>query len=113
VQAAVEAARQWLQLVDRGEIDKSWESAASYFKRAVTREQWLQSMSAARTPLGDVVTRELRSSTYTTALPGAPDGEYVVIQFDTSFENKRQAVETVTPMRDSDDEWRVSGYYIK
>jgi hypothetical protein len=47
------------------------------------------------------------------SLPGAPDGEYVVIQFATSFENKKSAIETVTPMLDSDGEWRVSGYFIK
>jgi hypothetical protein len=36
-----------------------------------------------------------------------------VIQFATSFENKQSAVETVTPMRDSDGTWRVSGYYVR
>jgi hypothetical protein len=31
----------------------------------------------------------------------------------TSFENKKAAVETVTPMMDKDGIRRVSGYYIK
>jgi hypothetical protein len=47
------------------------------------------------------------------SLPGAPDGEYVVIQYRTSFENKNDAIETVTPMKDTDGTWRVSGYYVK
>jgi hypothetical protein len=46
-------------------------------------------------------------------LPGAPDGEYVVIQFETSFENKKSAIETVTPMIEINGGWRVSGYFIK
>jgi ribosomal protein S17E len=37
----------------------------------------------------------------------------VIIQYDSSFENKKSAVETVTPMLDKDGKWRVSGYYIK
>jgi len=37
----------------------------------------------------------------------------VVIQFDSSFEHKQTAVETVTPMLDTDGKWRVSGYFIK
>jgi hypothetical protein len=37
----------------------------------------------------------------------------VVLQYQTSFANKKDAVETVTPMRDKDGQWRVSGYYIK
>jgi hypothetical protein len=47
------------------------------------------------------------------SLPGAPDGEYVVIQFKTAFENKKFAIETVTPMLDGDGKWRVSGYFIR
>jgi hypothetical protein len=49
----------------------------------------------------------------TTSLPGAPDGDYVVIRFATSFEKKKSAIETVTPMRERNGTWRVSGYYIK
>jgi hypothetical protein len=48
-----------------------------------------------------------------TQLPGAPDGQYVIIQYDTTFENKRKAIETITPMFDKDGIWRVSGYYIQ
>jgi hypothetical protein len=70
-------------------------------------------MKSTRAPLGAVRTRKLKSATYTKTLPGAPDGEYVVIQYDTSFENKKSAVETITPMLDKDGKWRVSGYFIK
>ena len=70
-------------------------------------------MLAYRKPLGNVLSRNLMFTKYTNTLPGAPDGEYVVIQYKTSFENKASAVETVTPMLDTDGIWRVSGYYIK
>jgi hypothetical protein len=48
-----------------------------------------------------------------TRLPAAPDGNYVVLKYDTSFENKKSATETIAPMLDKDGKWRVSGYYIK
>jgi Protein of unknown function (DUF4019) len=35
------------------------------------------------------------------------------MEFNTSFEHKAAATETVTPMKDVDGQWRVSGYYIK
>jgi hypothetical protein len=111
--AAVAAAAVWLNLVDEGMYGDSWETAAAYFKRAITKGKWEQMLTAVRNPLGRMVSRELISKTYSQSLPGAPDGEYVVIQFATSFENKRSAIETVTPMLDSDGEWRVSGYFIK
>lgn len=111
--AAERAALEWLALIDRGETAASWDAAASLFRRAVSAQQWAQSLDAARTPLGPVVARRLKSARAATELPGAPDGEYVVLQFDTKFEHKRAAVETVTPMRDGDGEWRVSGYFIR
>ena len=111
--AAQAAAEQWLALVDQGQYAESWGTAASYFKNAVPEMQWVQSMKGARQPLGKMISRRLKSATFTTSLPGAPDGQYVVIQYATSFENKASAVETVTPMRGPDKQWRVSGYFIK
>lgn len=112
-QFAQQAAGDWLALVDSGKFADSWQEAAQMFKAAVSKEQWLSAMRASREPLGKMLSRKLKSATYTKTLPGAPDGEYVVIQFDTSLEHKQSAVETVTPMLDKDGKWRVSGYYIK
>lgn len=111
--AAASAAKTWLALIDSAKYGESWEAAASYFKGAITKEKWQQTLTAVRKPLGPMVSRELESKTYAQSLPGAPDGEYVVIQFNTTFEGKNSAIETVTPMLDADGIWRVSGYYIK
>ena len=110
---AVAAAEQWLNLVDLGKYEESWDEAAGYFQGAVPRDKWLQSMNAHRKPLGNLLERKLKSAKFTTTLPGAPDGKYVVIQFETSLEKKKSAVETVTPMLDQEGVWRVTGYYIK
>jgi len=110
--AAISEALKWLNEVDEGKYEESWNDAAEYFKKAVKKEQWVQCLQAVRKPLGNLVSRELKNSTYRTSLPGAPDGQYVVILFQTSFENKKSAIETVTPMMDKDGNWRVSGYYI-
>ena len=112
-QPAVAAAEKWLTLVDEGKYRESWKEAAGYFRNAVTAEQWERSASGVRKPLGKLLSRKLKSAKPMTSLPGAPDGDYVVIEFTTSFENKRSAVETVTPLKDKDGKWRVSGYYIR
>lgn len=111
--AAVSAAEKWLATVDAGNYAESWKEAAEFFRNAVKPEQWEQSMQAVRKPLGKLISRKVQTKTYMTSLPGAPDGEYVVIQFETSFENKKASIETVTPMMDKDGDWRISGYYIK
>ena len=111
--AADAAARPWLALVDRGAYAESWTAAAAAFKRQLTSEQWTKAIESARGPFGKLVSRRLRTASYRTSLPGAPDGEYVVLQYDASFENKKEATETVTPMKDPDGVWRVSGYYVR
>jgi hypothetical protein len=107
------AADSWLKLVDDGNYSASWEQAAKVFKGAVQQVDWGKMAGGVRTPLGKLVSRKLKSREYTEKMPGAPDGKYVVIQYDTVFEHKAAAVETVIPMVDPDGAWRVSGYFIR
>jgi hypothetical protein len=112
-QAGIAAAQKWLALVDAGKYAESWSEASALFKGAIAKANWEQSLVGVRKPLGALVSREVVRAEYKTVLPGAPDGEYVEIQYKTSFANKKEAVETVTPMKEKDGSWRVSGYYIK
>jgi len=111
--AAEAAARVWLGLVDAGDYAKSWVTGAEYFRNSVLQAQWVTSVARVRGSLGGLKSRRLVSAKYTRSLHGAPDGEYVVIQFATSFEKRAEATETVTPMKDRDGRWRVSGYFIR
>ncbi len=113
MEAAKKSAESWLALVDAGRYAESWEETASMFKDKVTKQKWVTLSRQVRQPLGKVKSRELMNSQHLTELPGAPDGDYVVIQYKTSFENKKSAVETVTPMLDKDGKWHVSGYFIR
>jgi hypothetical protein len=110
---AVVAAEKWLALVDARKNANSWKEASRYFKNADKQDQWEQSLQSARQPLGELISRNLSSKVYTKTLPGAPDGEYVIMQFEASFQNKKSALETVTCVKEKDGHYRVAGYYIK
>ena len=103
----------WLSMVDEGRYSESWQETSFYFQNAVDEKQWEKSLNSVRKPLGEVLSRKAISQNYTKTLPGAPDGEYVVIQYETSFKNKASAIETVTPSLGKDGIWHISGYYIK
>lgn len=113
VRNAVDAANRWLVPADAGDGAATWDQAASAFQAAVSKADWSAALRQARQPLGAVTARKMVSSEYKLSLPGAPDGEYVVIQYDTQFEHKTHAVETVVPMRERDGSWKVSGYFVK
>jgi hypothetical protein len=112
-EAATLAAESWLALLDEGKFAESWTEAASLFKRAVPQGQWAGAVQMQRRPLGRFESRSLLQRNYTTAMSGAPDGEYVVLQYQTDFANRKGVVETITPMLDENGTWRVSGYFIK
>ncbi|MDD5262217.1 MAG: DUF4019 domain-containing protein [Methylacidiphilales bacterium] len=106
-------AQGWLVAVDRKDYAHSWQEASVYFKAAVTEPGWTSAMNTYRKPLGEANSRKLLKAQAAKSLPGAPDGEYVVMQFDTSFSAKKSAVETVTFMLEKDGHWRAVGYFIK
>jgi hypothetical protein len=113
VAQATTASDNWLHLVDEGKYRASYNDASALLKDRVPQARFVDEVAAARKPLGAVISRKVESAQYATSLPGAPDGQYVVIRYRTSFSNKKSATETVTPMMDKDGHWRVSGYYIK
>jgi hypothetical protein len=109
---AMHAADAWLAYVDTGRYGQSWDETAAFFREAMPKVQWETTLAAARDALGVTIARKVRSANYTRVLPGAPEGEYVVIQYDTRFAN-RLSVETITPMREKDGTWKVAGYQIR
>jgi uncharacterized protein DUF4019 len=111
--AAQKAAQTWLAWVDSTKYSESWEEASELFRKQVTKEQWTKAVETLRSSLGQLSSRKLTTAEYSKTLPGAPDGEYVTIQFQSSFVNKKSAVETLVSMKDKDGQWRASGYFIR
>lgn len=107
------AAGSWLALTDSGKHADGWDEAATLFRTKITQAAWIDAAKAARGPLGGLRSRVLRSATFTRTLPAAPDADYVVIEYDSQFEHKARAVETVMPMREPDGTWKVTGYFIR
>jgi Protein of unknown function (DUF4019) len=110
---AMAAAETWLGHVDAGDYAGSWHEASAYVQGAITEQAWVASLHGVRTPLGKLLSRQLKKAQHTQSMPGAPDGDYVVMQFDTRFENKQAAVETVTFLQEKHGTWKAAGYYIK
>lgn len=112
-QAAIAAAEKFLALVDAGDYAQSWNEASSLFRSQVPQAEWVAKISRLRPVFGKVLRRSVKSTRFLTSPPGAPDGQYVLILYQTTFVNKQAAIETVTPSLDKDGTWRVSGYFIK
>jgi hypothetical protein len=110
---ASKVAQNWLQDMDGDQYGKAWDKAASVFQNQITREQWDITMIRTRGLLGSVTKRKLISANVRHQLPGMPDGDYVVLLYQSTFEHKARGSETVTPMLDKDGKWKVAGYLIR
>jgi hypothetical protein len=110
--AALQAAEAWLKLIDAGQYGASWDEASSTFRRAISRSAWEKQAVAVLEPLGKMLERKSATKQLKHELPGAPDGTYVVLTFDTRFEHKERGHETVTMMLDG-GRFRGAGYFIR
>jgi serine/threonine protein kinase len=111
--AAMAAAETWLAGIDAGHYADSWKEAAQFFQSSITEASWSAALTSVRKPLSEIKSRKLHSAKSVKSLPGAPDGEYVVMQFNTSFAAKEKAVETVTFLKDPNGTWKAVGYFIR
>ncbi len=111
--AATATATQFLELVDADQFASSWSASADLLKQKVTKEEWVEKLSRLRTVAGPLVERRSKDVSYSTAAKESPDGEYIKLVFDSNFQKKENATETVTVMLEEDSRWRVAGYFIQ
>ena len=111
--AALHADMAWLHLIDTGDLQAAWNNAAKVMQSVLPEPQFASSIGGARNPLGSPGGRELLHVQDATTLPGAPDGHYVIAQYQTDFANKPHAVETIVASQESDGSWHVAGYFIR
>ncbi len=106
------AAKNWLELIDDKDYAQSYDTAASFFKANINKGDWVQTCGSLRDMLGKAEYRKLISSRRESKMQGAPDGEYVILVYETDFKRKVNAQEIVVPMLDKDGKWRISGYHV-
>ena len=110
---AQKSAEAWLALTDSGKYAESWDQASASFKAAVSQDNCVGMVSSVRGPLGTLQSRKLATAKFVKTPPHAPEGEYVILRYDTSFEKPPSAVETVSMTLDKDGSWRAAGYFVK
>jgi beta-lactamase regulating signal transducer with metallopeptidase domain len=114
--AAIASMQPWLNEIDAGQYDQSWKDASTLFKSHVSDETWVGDMDRVRTPLGKCDVRRQVSAILEKDVPtpkGVVKGEFVVAQFESSFENMKHTVETVSFYKEEDGTWKAAGYLIQ
>ena len=98
-QAATKASDAWLQLVDAEKYAEMWQALDPLAQTLTDEKTFTNQVSAVRTAMGKLTQRKFASAEQKTSLPGVPDGNYFILQYNSSFEKKKQAVETAVMAR--------------
>ena len=113
LKASSQAAAQWLELVDQGKFNQSWDTGSLTFKLTIPKSRWEILMNSGRKPLGTVTSRQILDQRTSKDPKGLPKGDYMVIFYNTNFSNKNNAHELVTMVQESDGNWRVLTYQVQ
>jgi len=106
------AAEQWIVLVDDGQYDESWKEAAKSFQQWITSDEWQKKAAADRTQMGHRTSRKLKELKASNSAKGMAAGQYVYVKYQSTFENKKTATETITTVLEGDGVWRVASYTV-
>ncbi len=100
-------AHDFLALVDAQRWDDAYERTDSEFRRLNSVEQWSSVSQEVRDLLGPVLSRDLIGQAWVPA----PLAGYEIVRFRASYQNRPEAIETVTFVRE-DGSWKVAGIWI-
>jgi len=107
------SARSWLEFVDHGQYQESWENSSPLLRAKTPEAAWIKSITTIRSSRGAIDTRFIATARAAKSLSGFPNGDYVVLQFYTTLTGKGLILETVTLAKAQDETWRVCEYTIK
>ena len=112
VEAASAAATEFLTMVDAGNYTDSWQISAAYLKKQIPQQDWEAKLSKIRSAFGPLAERELEDASFTAPAEELPDAEFILLEYATQFKLK-EMTEVVTVLQDTDNSWRVVGYFIQ
>jgi ferric-dicitrate binding protein FerR (iron transport regulator) len=110
--AARQAAEKWLALLDQGKYKDAYKQASQHSRAQATSAEWEAQIKAMRDATGDMQSRQFSSAKPAKSMAGAPDGDYLLLEFSTAFANKPKAVEMLMLSHEA-GAWKAAAYFIR
>jgi len=112
VEQAEPIGTEFLTLVDSGKYAESWQSSASLMQEKIAKNDWVEKLSKARNLSGGLIQRVQKSASYSTEAQDSPEGEYIMLIYESDFQRAEDVSEYVTVMLEGDT-WKVAGYFMQ
>lgn len=110
---ALEEAQSFLELVDAGSYQQAWWGSSDLLQLTSKLDSWVSALRVQREMFGGLVERSPKTVSARTSQPGLPDGEYMLILFDSRFERKQKALELLVLARAPYEGWKLVSYRLR
>ena len=111
------SARAWLALIDNEKYADGWQQASPLLQKKTSQQEWVKTVAELRKPLGTANARYIATANSAKSLSGFPDGDYVILQFYTTFSGKGLALEAITLAKSNDttdsEDWKIVEYSMR
>lgn len=111
------SARSWLEWLDNEKYSESWQNASASLQKKTSEQAWIKTVAPLRNGRGKPTARYIATASSAKSLSGFPDGDYVILQFYTTFSEKGLAFETITLVKSDDsvgaENWKAVEYSIR
>ena len=97
----------WLNLIDTGKYEESWEQLSTKLKDKYARDKWQVALHPLLEKTGKFKSRTFKSIGYSD-----PETETVAVDFESSFAKSGPAAETIILELEKDGQWHVASYSI-
>lgn len=107
-----QVSKDYVEGLDRGQYEESWAKGDQLFQHTISQQEWAKALNDSRKPLGKVLSRTLKDQRPAMNPHGLPRGAYMVVEYNTSFENAPASGELLTLRQGTDGKWRVLTYQV-
>jgi hypothetical protein len=108
---AIETAEKFFELIEHGELEQAFNSTTEIHKDHKVKEAWINSNLIQKKYYGSFINRSIKTITSKTTIPGHPDGTYLTVIYETTFQNKEKVYERIDLMLVSENIWKVTEYF--
>lgn len=109
--AVVALSQAWLQEIDGGRFQQSYDRSGTWFHHLCTPEEWASWMTKRSLNSGKCTQRQqVKEVRFETEPSGKTAGEWAYVEFASSFEKRGDSTELVVLKKEADGTWKVAGY---
>ncbi len=104
-------ALEWLAVVDKGDFGNAYDMTTKALQFTMPRNEWVPMMKAMKGSKGEVTERKVIDIRTAKDPKGAPQGDYMIFIYETTFSNGKKATEILS-LQEYNGVWRVYSYTL-